>query len=314
MQQTDQPWRSECATISSLTAREVARALGGHPLGRDGVLAPGPGHSPRDRSLRVWLDPTAPNRFRLHSFAGDDPLLCRDYVRERLQLPEFQPGSRPSASLRRRPVRPTIEPDTGQQALAIWRGAISPRGTIAETYLKSRGLDLDAGIIGAVRFHAGLYFKGATIAGVVALFRDVLSNEPCGIHRTFLRDDGCPILDGAGKENPADAWPRQWRRNQDRCRRRRRARLAYRRGHRDPPRCTATRLPPVWHLGSASVIAAFPVLAGLDALTVFAENDDASNRAAETCGHRYENAGCEAWICEPPSGDMNDILIRRATA
>src|SRR5262245_37771461 len=125
MVQTDKSWPDR----SGLTARDAARALGGDPLGRDGVLAPGPGHSPRDRSLRVWLDPTASDGFRVHSFAGDDPLLCRDYVRDRLELPKFQPGLRPSAALQRRPVPPTVAPDRGHQALAIWRGTISACGT-----------------------------------------------------------------------------------------------------------------------------------------------------------------------------------------
>src|SRR5262249_33714633 len=152
------------------------------------------------RSLRVWLDPTASDGFRVHSFAGDDPLLCRDYVRDRLELPKFQPGLRPSAALQRRPVPPTVAPDRGHQALAIWRGTISACGTVAEPYFKSRDPQPAAGITRALRFPGGLYFKGAPTAGVVALFRDVLSNEPCGIHRTFLHNDGRPILDAAGKK------------------------------------------------------------------------------------------------------------------
>ena len=60
----------------------LARALGGEY--RDGKIhAPGPGHSKRDRSLIVWLDPNAPNGFRVHSFA-DDPIACRDYVSDAL--------------------------------------------------------------------------------------------------------------------------------------------------------------------------------------------------------------------------------------
>jgi len=31
--------------------RAAARALGGDVVGRDQILCPGPGHSPRDRSL-----------------------------------------------------------------------------------------------------------------------------------------------------------------------------------------------------------------------------------------------------------------------
>ena len=68
-----------------LSLKFVAMELGGEAHG-DYVLAPGPGHSRRDRSLRVKLDPKAENGFLVHSFAGDDWKACREYVRGRLGL------------------------------------------------------------------------------------------------------------------------------------------------------------------------------------------------------------------------------------
>ena len=73
-------------------AREIARALGGEVVGRNILLCPGPGHSPRDRSLQVTLDARAPDGVLVHSFAGDHWQDCRDYVRERLGLPPWKPG------------------------------------------------------------------------------------------------------------------------------------------------------------------------------------------------------------------------------
>ena len=70
----------------------VARALGGEINGGQ-VLAPGPGHSTKDRSLSVMIDANAPDGFVVHSFSEDDPIACRDYVRERLGLPAFKPNS-----------------------------------------------------------------------------------------------------------------------------------------------------------------------------------------------------------------------------
>ena len=64
-----------------------ARALGD---GRS-VTCLGPGHSPRDRSLSVTPEPSAANGFLVHSFAGDDPIVCLDYVRARLGGPAFSP-------------------------------------------------------------------------------------------------------------------------------------------------------------------------------------------------------------------------------
>ena len=82
---------------TNLNAETVARALGGDVNGGQ-VLAPGPGHSAKDRSLSVKLDPNAPEGFLAHSFAGDDPIVCRDYVREKVGIPAFKPNGRRRAS------------------------------------------------------------------------------------------------------------------------------------------------------------------------------------------------------------------------
>lgn len=70
--------------------RSWAHALGGEASGNS-VMAPGPGHSPHDRSPSVTFDANAPDGFLVHSFAGDDPIACKDHVRARLGLPAFQP-------------------------------------------------------------------------------------------------------------------------------------------------------------------------------------------------------------------------------
>ena len=69
----------------------LAKALAGEINGSQ-VLAPGPGHSAIDRSLSVKLDSNAPDGFLVHSFAGDDPLLCRDHVREKAGREPFKPN------------------------------------------------------------------------------------------------------------------------------------------------------------------------------------------------------------------------------
>ena len=45
---------------------------------------PGPGHSRADRSLSIKINPSAPDGFIVHSFAGDSPTDCRDHVRAAL--------------------------------------------------------------------------------------------------------------------------------------------------------------------------------------------------------------------------------------
>jgi hypothetical protein len=69
--------------------KQVAKVLGGEVVGGNQILAPGPGHSPKDRSLSIKLEASPPWDFLVHSFAGDDPIRCKDYIREKLGLPAW---------------------------------------------------------------------------------------------------------------------------------------------------------------------------------------------------------------------------------
>src|SRR5580700_4529808 len=72
--------------VGMLSLRSLAKALGGEVSGGQ-ILCPGPGHSPKDRSLSVTFSPDAPDGFVVNSFSNDDFGDCRDYVREKLGLP-----------------------------------------------------------------------------------------------------------------------------------------------------------------------------------------------------------------------------------
>jgi putative DNA primase/helicase len=71
-----------------MNLQQVAHALGGEVAGNQ-VLAPGPGHSAKDRSLSIKIDAAAPRGFLAYSHSGDDPLRCKDYVSEKLGLPPW---------------------------------------------------------------------------------------------------------------------------------------------------------------------------------------------------------------------------------
>ena len=80
----------ESAPLRKPSLQEIARALGGEISGGQ-VIAPGPGHSPQDRSLSVKVSNSDPG-YVVHSFAGDDPIKCKDHVRERLGMPAWEPS------------------------------------------------------------------------------------------------------------------------------------------------------------------------------------------------------------------------------
>src|SRR6185312_2197269 len=82
--------------------------------------------------------------------------------------------------------------------------------------------------------------------------------------------------------------------------------------------CMAARqvgLHPVWALGSAGAIAAFPVLAGIAALTLLREHDAANARAADQVTLRCQAEGREVFDAWPNVGmDVNDSLKGSAAA
>jgi len=68
-------------------------------------------------------------------------------------------------------------------------------------------------------------------------------------------------------------------------------------------------LRPAWAAGSAGAIRSFPVLPGVEALTLLAEHDDANARAVEECAWRWTEAGREVHIIRSTRGsDLNDCI------
>jgi putative DNA primase/helicase len=70
-------------------------------------------------------------------------------------------------------------------------------------------------------------------------------------------------------------------------------------------------LKPTWALGSAGAVGGFPVLGGIQTLTILGEHDDANARAVEACGTRWYDAEREVLITKPFRGKgLNDAIQR----
>lgn len=280
--------------------RTIARELGGEVSGRQ-VLCPGPGHSPRDRSLSVWLSATAPNGFTVESHAGDDWRDCRDHVKRALGLPL---GPKPCQSAAGRPVRKETRQDgpsgttTTADAMALWREAGDPRRIAPFLYFVSRKLSLDDDLCGHVlRWHEH-------DRALVALFRNIRDDAPQAVSRVFIDNDGNkhgrrfygPTGEAAIKLDPDDSVA---------------AGMFVGEGLET---CLSARqfgLRPVWALGSAGAISGLPVLDGVECLTLLQENDanGASQRVCEACAARWHAAGREVIINTSNTGnDLNDAL------
>jgi len=70
---------------------------------------------------------------------------------------------------------------------------------------------------------------------------------------------------------------------------------------------------PIWACLDAGNIKSFPVLNGLDCLTIFADHDQAGRDAADTCAKRWRAAGKDAAIVLPErlNSDWNDYEVSK---
>ena len=147
----------------------IARRLGGECVGSQ-ISCPGPGHSPRDRSLSVKFN--GDGSFVVHSHAGDDFATCRDHVKS--VIGGIQ-----------QPLRLVLPHETEKnlhRAKHLWTCRKAARGTVVERYLKSRGISIVPDGIGYLEPGAYQY------PAMIAAFGD--TKEPRGIHLTFLKQDG----------------------------------------------------------------------------------------------------------------------------
>jgi putative DNA primase/helicase len=81
-----------------------------------------------------------------------------------------------------------------EPALRLWRQAFEPRGTLVEAYLRNRCLELPGEAANeAIRFHPDCPFRNERFPAMVCLIRNIVSNEPQGVHRTALAPDGAAI-------------------------------------------------------------------------------------------------------------------------
>jgi putative DNA primase/helicase len=271
-----------------LDIKSAARALGGDAFGRRSISCPGPGHSRSDRSLEVTFN--SDGSFVVRSYSGDDWKECRDHVKAVLGLSDDRP----------RPVAfndntPHVDPDRiarQKTAADIWARSIPIAGTLAETYLASRDLSYDGD---ALRFYPGG-------RAMVALITDAITGEPCGIHRTFLDRDGNrtekKMLGRAGGGVVRLTADEEVTTS-----------LAIGEGIET---CLASDFRPVWACLSAGAVKTFPVLPGVETLTVLADHDKAGIEAANACGERWHAAEREVILIMPARAGADLADIREA--
>jgi putative DNA primase/helicase len=283
----------------------LAQALSGCLNGK-WINVRGPGHSTEDRSLGFTFDLDAPDGIRIHSFAGDDLAVCRAYIKARLH--EVRKGGALDLECARPELR-AAQAARIFRAIRLWNESLPVQASIAEAYLSSRRCRPPSHL--ALRFHPNCPFGEQRVPAMIALMRDVLTDEPTGIHRTALVKDGsgkCPVRDGSSKRMMGAARGAAVKLGGAR------ACLGIAEGIETALSAGKIFDMPVWAAMSAQGVAAFPIIPGLEHFTIYADNDDAGLVAASKCARRYARAGIEAKVHQPPhdSKDWNDYAVRRS--
>jgi DNA polymerase I-like protein with 3'-5' exonuclease and polymerase domains len=205
-------------------------------------------------------------------------------------------------------------------ALALWQTAKPIAGTLAVDYLADvRGSDVD--MLPAevpLRFHPRCTFgAGQRLPSLLALYQDVESDEPAGIHRIALTAD--VMAGGKVERRSLGHWPRPraiklWPA----------ATILYVGEGIETVLAAATRLPyrdgalmrPAWAAVSAGGISKFPVLPDVQELRLLLDHDDAGAACAVPCRERWEAAGRKVTRLRPPQPgyDFNDVVLERLLA
>ncbi len=202
-----------------------------------------------------------------------------------------------------------IDRQNTKRALQIWNGAVPIRGTLAEQYLHGRGLhDLPGDDV--LRFHAACRFGKNRTACLLALYRDIATNEPRAIARTAISASGTKIgrmmlgpVKGAAIKVDDNIDVEQG--------------LVVGEGLETILAGRQLGFRPAWALGSAGAIRTFPVLAGIEALTILVDNDPADQRgrragdeAATECWCRWSGAGREvrAFTTDKMGTDIANVI------
>jgi hypothetical protein len=293
-----------------LSADEIARALGGKRHGAYWI-ARCPAHDDRSPSLSIRQGDIGP---LVKCHAGCDQ---RDVIAALRHL-GLWPDRGEKADWKPPPKKDRKpEPDNRASAQAIWRESVSPLDTPVEVYLASRGCGLLlAEMAGRViRYNPNCWFGEPVrrrFPAMIALYRDIRTDEPRAIHRTALTLDGAAFLFDNNKVRqvlaPTAGAAIKLSPDADVCQG-----LGIAEGIETALSVMHVGWRPVWALGTAGGIAAFPVLDGIDHLTVFGDNDysGTGQAAAETVERRWLQAGQECRVRWPktPGHDWNDEVM-----
>ncbi|TXL75633.1 virulence-associated protein E [Vineibacter terrae] len=270
------------------TAHTITAALGGRWHGRYGMVRC-VSHDDRSPSLMLSDGESA---LLVRCFAGCDPIDILAELRRRNQLDEAEQRTADAQ-------RSTLWDDRSEaiaRGVQIFGEAHGPLHVV-QAYLRSRGLGRLPPDCVDIRFHTQCPRGRDRLPAMVALMRDAITNEPTGVHRTYLRPDGSGKADvqpakmmlGRSAGAVVKLTP-----DEDVT-----LGLGLSEGIEDGLAIINSGWRPIWACMSTGSMRTFPVLGGIEALTLFRDADAPGRDAAEAAAARWRDAGRAAAIVAP---------------
>jgi putative DNA primase/helicase len=293
-------------SYSRSSASIIAKALGGRKVGA-GWMARCPAHLDQDPSLSVREG--ANGKVLVHCHAG-----CKQerVISELRSLGLWDRAPKYSAPTRHGLKQSVVNQSAANRlrAQVLWQEAAPVVSTIAAQYLASRKInaavinDVDGDVL---RFHPVCPYDGSKRPCLLALMRDLFTNEPRAIQRTALTRTGQKISrmtlgpkTGAAIKLSSDENVAMG--------------LAVGEGLETMLSATQLGFRPAWALIDAKNVGSFPALSGIECLTIIVDNDEncIGQQAALECSDRWTNAGREVFRVVPDrhGEDLNNILQR----
>lgn len=166
-------------------AETITRSLGGRGSGRSGI-ARCPAHEDRSPSLSIAQGRTGQLLLTCH--AGCSFVHVLDALRYRGVVGERKPCPRNDiAQMEQRETEERIHNQRrAEVARSVWQDATPIQGTLAETYLRNRGIT--CALPASLRYVRDCWHP--TAKRIPALIGYVTGTDACAVHRTYLRRDG----------------------------------------------------------------------------------------------------------------------------
>ncbi|MFO1102477.1 MAG: toprim domain-containing protein [Methylocystis sp.] len=291
------------------SAAAISRALKGHRHGggflcRCPVASHGNGRGDRNPSLSIRDGDDG--RLLVHCFAGCDPLDVLDALRQRGLLDNDR-----ALRERRAPSRCEAMAEPPQTpnplALDLWRQGEPIAGTLAQTYLRNRGLRVDAmpslrflprdahGFMSRVPFNALIAAVQAPDRQIIAAQLTWIAPDGCGKAKTdpprltigALRD-GAVRLGAAGEE------------------------LGIAEGIETAIAAMQLHSVPVWACLGAKRMASIKIPHTVKRLRIFADADTPGQEAARDAADAHINLRRFIHTPQHPHGDFADVAAARS--